>query len=77
MKKVIFMLSLAIVSLVATSCTTDAYDLPETEELRQNEVSEQVLDDFDYSSIAKDGEEDESSNTEDNTGPVVEGSKKD
>lgn len=77
MRKVIFALSLISLGLMTVSCTTDSFDLPETEELQLKEFNEQEFEDFDYSAVAKDGEEDETTNTDDTTDPVITDTKKD
>lgn len=85
MKKVIFALSLISLGLVSVSCSTDAYDLPETEELKVQRTEEQIeflleeepITEENYPNYAaKDGEE-ESSSSSDNTEPVVKPPKKD
>ncbi len=85
MKKVIFALSLVSLALVSVSCSTDAYDMPDTEELKVQRMDEQLdliyddilpIDDNQSNWAAKDGDED-SANTTDNTGPAVGGTKKD
>lgn len=79
MKKVIFTLSFIGLGLVSVSCSTDAYDLPDTNELKVQkseaqiylEVQEEVTADFEETiSVAKEGDSD-------STDPVVSGSKKD
>lgn len=85
MKKAVFMLGLIISSIATVSCTTDAYDLPETDALKSQPVEEQFdfASDGNYSNYSiKDGEEEsttkddvESTTTttvsDDNTEPVI------
>lgn len=84
MKKVIFALSLVSLVLVSVSCSTDAYDMPDTEELKVQRMDEQLdliyddilpIDDNESNWAAKDGEED-STNTSNSTDPIN-GTKKD
>lgn len=85
MKKLIFVLSIVSLGFVSVSCSTDAYDLPDTEELKieLNESTEFILVEESNIDAAKDGEEDTSSSTDtetestENTGPALGGVKKD
>lgn len=87
MKKVIFALSCICLGLMSVSCSTDAYDLPETNELKIQRaqknlelISEEnfMLEENNSSNLLKEGDEEgTSTNTEDNTGPVVIPPKKD
>lgn len=86
MKKVIFALSLVSLALVSVSCSTDAYDMPDTEELKVQRMNEQLdliyddilpIDDSQSNWAAKDGDEDSTSGTNDSTDPIVGGPKKD
>lgn len=78
MKKLIFVLSIVSLGFVSVSCSTDAYDLPDTEELKieLNESTEFIPVEESNIDAAKDGEEDTSGSTE-NTNPTVGGVKKD
>lgn len=85
MKKVIFALSLVSLALVSVSCSTDAYDMPDTEELKVQRMDEQLdliyddilpIDDNESNWLAKDGEED-TTGSSDNTEPVLIPPKKD
>ena len=85
MKKVIFTLSCIGLGLVSVSCSTDAYDLPETNELRvqQREKNVEMMynenfseDENNSSYTAKEGDEEDTSNTSNSTDPIN-GTKKD
>ena len=80
MRKLIFVLSIISLGFVSVSCSTDAYDLPETEELKAQTKEESIsfiLDEEENLNFyAKEGDED-TSESSDTTNPPVGGVKKD
>lgn len=86
MKKVIFTLSCIGLGLVSVSCSTDAYDLPETNELRDLNSQEQLelvleeefSNEEDNSNYNVNNLDEETTGTNDeSTDPIVGGPKKD
>jgi len=80
MRKLIFVLSIISLGFVSVSCSTDAYDLPDTEELKAQTNEESISfileEEENLNFYAKEGDED-TSESSDNTGPALGGVKKD